>query len=232
MILSNPNRRPTPQIVGVVGHVNQWGLDDSARPLHAQIYLPLDQMPEHEVSSMAQGVEAFVRGDGSAMPDFELLRRRLESLNHELVAYEGRPMEQLVLDSIASQRFSMTMLAVFAGLALLLASIGIYGVLSYLVGQRTREIGIRIALGAARRDVLRMILTDGAWMTFIGIGIGIVAALGLTQLMSSMLFGVRPTDAATFFVVVFTLCLIAAVACYVPARRAMKIDPLIALRDE
>ena len=227
-----PNRRPTPRIVGVVGHVNQWGLDDTARPLHAQIYLPLDQMPEHDVSSMAQRVEAFVRGDGSAMPDFEMLRRRLESLNHDMVAFEGRPMEQLVLDSIASQRFSMTLLGVFAGLALLLAGIGIYGVLSYLVGQRTREIGIRIALGAARRDVLRMILTDGAWMTFTGIGIGIAAALGLTQLMSSMLFGVKPTDSATFFLVVLTLCLIAAVACYVPARRAMKIDPLIALREE
>ena len=126
----------------------------------------------------------------------------------------------------------MTLLAVFAGLALLLASIGIYGVLSYLVGQRTREIGIRIALGAARRDVLRMILTDGAWMTLTGIGIGIGAALGLTQLMSSMLFGVKPTDMVTFFVVVVTLCLIALVACYVPARRAMKIEPLIALRDE
>ena len=141
-------------------------------------------------------------------------------------------MEQLALNSIASQRFSMTLLAVFAGLALVLASIGIYGVLSYLVGQRTREIGIRIALGAARRDVLRMILTDGAWMTFIGIGIGIGAALGLTRLMSSMLFGVKPTDAATFLCVVLTLCLIAMVACYIPARRAMKIDPLIALRDE
>ncbi|HEY1946795.1 MAG TPA: ABC transporter permease [Bryobacteraceae bacterium] len=229
---AQPNRRPAPRIIGIVGHVNQWGLDDSVRPLHAQIYLPLQQMPDHDVSSMAQGVEAFVRADGSAMPNFALLRQRLQAINHELVAYGGQPMEQVVLDSIASKRFSMTLLAVFAGLALLLASIGIYGVLSYLVGQRTREIGIRIALGAARGDVLRMILTDGAWMTLIGIAIGIGAALGLTQLMSSMLFGVKPTDLATFFFVVLTLCLIATAACYVPARRAMKIDPLIALRDE
>jgi predicted permease len=227
-----PNRRRAPRIVGIVGHINQWGLDDTARPLHAEIYLPLDQMPDHDVSSMAQGLEVFVRGDGSTMPDFKLLRQRLQSVNHELVAYGGRPMEQVVLDSIASKRFSMNLMAVFAGLALLLASIGIYGVLSYLVGQRTREIGIRIALGAARRDILRMILADGAWMTFTGIAIGICAALGLTRLMSSMLFGVKPTDAATFFFVVLTLCLIATAACYVPARRAMKIDPLIALRDE
>jgi predicted permease len=227
-----PYRRPAPRIVGIVRHVNQWGLDDTVRPLHAQIYLPLQQMPDHDVSSMAQGLEAFVRADGSATPNFALLRQRLQAINHELVAYGNQPMEQVVLDSIASKRFSMTLLAVFAGLALLLASIGIYGVLSYLVGQRTREIGIRIALGAARGDVLRMILTDGAWMTLIGIAIGIGAALGLTQLMSSMLFGVKPTDLATFFFVVVTLCLIATAACYVPARRAMKIDPLIALRDE
>ncbi len=227
-----PNRRPAARIVGIVGHVNQWGLDDTARPLHAQIYLSLAQMPDHDVSDMAQEVAAFVRGDGSATPDFVLLRQRLQSLNHELVAYGGQPMEQLALNSIASQRFSMTLLAVFAGLALLLASIGIYGVLSYLVGQRTREIGIRIALGASRRDVLRMILTDGAWMTLLGIGIGVGAALGLTRLMASMLFGVKPTDPATFLCVVLTLCLIGMVACYVPARRAMKIDPLIALRDE
>lgn len=227
-----PRKRPVPRIVGIVGHVNQWGLDDTARPLHAEIYLPLDQMPDNDFTSLAQGLQAFVRGDGSDMPDFEMLRLRLQSLNHELVAYDSESMERVVLDSIASKRFTMKLLAVFAGLALLLASVGIYGVLSYLVGQRTRDIGIRIALGAERRDILRMILADGAWMTLIGIGIGIGAALGLTQLMSGILFGVKPTDAVTFFFVVLALCLIAMIACYVPARRAMKIDPLLALRDE
>ncbi|HEX4232616.1 MAG TPA: ABC transporter permease [Bryobacteraceae bacterium] len=227
-----PAKRPKPRIVGIVGHVNQWGLDDTARPLHAQIYLPLDQMPNKDFTSLAQGVQAFVRGNGSHMPDFEMLRQRLQSLNHEVVVYGNQSMERVVLDSIANKRFTMKLLAVFAGLALLLASIGIYGVLSYLVGQRTRDIGIRIALGAERRDVLRMILTDGAWMTLVGVGIGIAAALSLTQLMSGMLFGVRPTDVVTFIFVVLTLCFIAMIACYVPARRAMKIDPLIALRDE
>ncbi len=226
------DKRRAPRIVGIVGHLSQWGLDDTARPLHAEIFLPLDQMPDHDVSHMSQGIEAFVRGNSSTMPNFALLRQHLQAVNHELVAYEGRPMEQVVQESIASKRFTMSLLAVFAGLALLLASIGIYGVLSYLVGQRTREIGIRIALGAARRDILGMILTDGAWMTFIGIGIGILAALGLTKFIASMLYGVRPTDLATFFLVVCALCLIAAIACYVPARRAMRIDPLITLRDE
>lgn len=141
-------------------------------------------------------------------------------------------MDQIVLRSIASKRFSMTLLAVFAGLALLLASIGIYGVLSYLVGQRTQEIGVRMALGAGRLQVLRMILVDGARMALAGIGIGVLAALGLTRLMSAMLFGVRPTDMLTFALVSLTVCAIALLACYVPARRAMKIDPMLALRNE
>jgi len=226
------DRRPQARIVGVVGHVNQWGLDDNARSLHAEVYLPLNQMSEADIPSMVKGIQVFVRGAGGRLPDFGLLQQRLQGVNGELVAYEGRPMEEVVLESVASQRFTMTLLAVFAGLALVLAGIGIYGVLSYLVGQRTREIGIRIALGAARGDVLRMILRDGAWMTMTGVAIGVGAALGLTQVMASLLFGVRPTDVATFAVVVVLLSGIALVACYVPARRAMKIDPLVALRDE
>lgn len=230
---SQPNNRPKARIVGVVRHVNQWGLDsDSVRPLHAQIYLSIYQMSDADFTGMAQGVEVYVRGADSALPAFKMLRERILSLNRGLVAYGDDSMEHIVQSSIASKRFTMALLAVFAGLALLLAGIGIYGVLSYLVGQRTREIGIRIALGAARRDVLGMILTEGAWMTLIGIGVGVAAALALTQLMSSVLFGVKPTDLVTFLFVVLVLCSIAFLACYLPARRAMKIDPLVALRDE
>lgn len=230
---SRPNRRPNVQIVGVVGHVNQWGLDsDATRPLHAQLYLSTNQMSDGDVASMAQGVEAFVRGDGAARPSFELLRQRMLSMSPQAIAYGDESMEDVVQESIASKRFTMSLLAVFAGLALLLAGIGIYGVLSYLVGQRTREIGIRIALGAARGDVLGMILKDGARMTLVGIGIGVAAALALARLMSSVLFGVKPTDGLTFLSVILILSLIAITACYVPARRAMKIDPLVALRDD
>jgi predicted permease len=230
---SDPDKAPNPRIVGIVGHVNQWGLDsDGANPLHAQMYLPIAQIPDKYMSFLAQGVGAYVRTKGVGGPSFEMLRQRLLALNSGLVVFDDEQMVKTVSRSIASKRFTMTLLAVFAGLALLLASIGIYGVLSYLVGQRTQEIGVRMALGAARLDVLRMILTDGARMTVAGIGIGVIAALGLTQLMSNMLFGVKPSDPLTFVLVPFALCLIALLACYIPARRAMKIDPMIALRDE
>jgi len=141
-------------------------------------------------------------------------------------------MDRVLADSIAAKRFSMTLLAAFAGIALLLAAVGIYGVLSYLVGQRTREIGVRMALGAQPVDVLRMVLADGARMTLAGICIGLVAALGLTRLMSSMLFGVKPTDPLTFAAVAVVLGAIALLACLVPAQRAMRVDPMVALRYE
>jgi predicted permease len=224
---------PNPQIVGIVGHVNQWGLDsDAANPLHAQMYLPLAQVPDKYMSGVAQRAGVYVRGKRAGVPSFETLRRQLLTLNSETVVFEAEQMDETVSQSIASKRFTMLLLAVFAGLALLLASIGIYGVLSYLVGQRTQEIGVRMALGAERFHVLRMILTDGARMTLIGVGIGVVAALGLTQLMSKMLFGVKATDPPTFVVVALTLCAIALLACYIPARRAMKVDPMVALRYE
>jgi ABC-type antimicrobial peptide transport system permease subunit len=142
------------------------------------------------------------------------------------------PLDEVVARDIGQQRFSMTLLACFAVIALLLASVGIYGVLSYLVGQRTQEIGVRMALGAQRMTVLRMVLSDGARMTMIGVGIGFIAALGLTRLMRSMLFGVKPTDPLTFFSVAVVLCVIALLACYLPARRATKVDPIVALRYE
>jgi ABC-type antimicrobial peptide transport system permease subunit len=141
-------------------------------------------------------------------------------------------MEKTVADSISNKRFTMTLLGVFALLALLLASIGIYGVLSYMVGQRSKEIGVRMALGAQKFDVMRMVLKDGARMTLAGILIGLVGALALTRLMGTMLYGVRPTDPLTFISVAALLGIIALLACYLPARRAMKVDPMEALRHQ
>ena len=149
-----------------------------------------------------------------------------------MIVSDNEMEEEVVANSIASQRFSLILLGAFAGLALLLASIGIYGVLSYLVGQRTREIGVRMALGAQQLDVLRMVLRDGARMMLMGAAIGLVAALALTRLMASMLFGVRPTDPFTFVAVVVLLSGITLFACYLPARRAAKVDPMVALRCE
>jgi len=138
----------------------------------------------------------------------------------------------LVDDSMSQPRFSMLLLGTFAALALLLASIGMYGVISYSVGQRTREIGIRMALGAERRNVFGMILGQGARLAGLGIAIGLLVALGVTHLMASFLFGVKPTDPLTFAGVSLLLLGVALLACYLPARRATRVDPMIALRYE
>jgi len=220
-------------VVGVVGHVNQWGLDsDGAEALHAQVYLPVAQIPDKDLQRGGLGADVFLRRQSAGGSNLATLRSRLLEFNSELVVHDPEEMERTVADSIAGKRFTMTLLGVFAMMALLLASIGIYGVLSYMVGQRTREIGVRLALGAQRLDVLRMVLKDGARMTLIGIVLGLLGALGLTRLMASMLFGIRPTDPLTFGAVAVLLSAIALLACYLPARRAMKVDPIEALRHE
>ena len=227
---------PVPlEIVGVVGHVNQWGLaEDASRPLQAQMYRPILQNGAVDTKGLAQGFNVFVRSKTPLAPEafFESIRQKLLASNRDMIVYDNESEEEVVARTIASQRFSLILLGAFAGLALLLASTGIYGVLSYLVGQRTREIGVRVALGAQRLDVLRMVLQDGARMTLAGAAIGIVAALGLTRLMASMLFGVKPTDPITFGLVAVVLCGIALLAGYLPARRAAKLDPMVALRYE
>jgi len=230
----NPDdHSPNPRIIGVVGHVNQWGLDaDAASPLHAQMYLPFSQIQDKDLQRGGLGADVFVRQQGGGTATLPSLRARALEFNSELVVYSPEDMAKTVADSISSKRFTMVLLGVFALLALLLASIGIYGVLSYMVGQRTREIGVRLALGAQRLDVLRMVLRDGVGMTLVGVAIGLIGALGLTRLMASMLFGVKPTDPITFAGVALLLSAIALLACYVPARRAMKVDPIEALRHE
>ena len=223
------------QVVGVVGHVNQFGLaDDAKSSLQAQIYLPFLQTPEMRVKSVALGISVFARYRPSLNAEsfFQTMRKQLLANNGDMIVSDDESEEEVVARSIASQRFSVTLLGTFAALALLLASVGIYGVLSYLVGQRTQEIGVRMALGARHFDVLRLVLADGARMMLMGIAIGVLAALGLTRWMASMLFGVTPTDPLTFAVVAVVLCGIGLCACYVPAHRAMHVDPILALRHE
>jgi len=140
--------------------------------------------------------------------------------------------QESVARSIATQRLAMMLLSVFSLLALVLSAIGIYGVISYLAGQRAKEIGVRMAMGATSADVLRLVLGEGMRLTLVGVGIGVVAALGLTRLITKMIYGVGATDPITFAVVAILLTGVALFACYIPARRAMRVDPIIALRYE
>jgi predicted permease len=223
------------RVVGIVGHMKQVGLsDDGAQPLHAQLYTSMMQEQRGALNDAAQAANVFVRFRPPLTPEaaFQNIRSKLVAGNDQLIVSGNESEEEVVARSIASQRFSLVLLGAFAGLAVLLASIGIYGVLSYLVGQRTPEIGVRMALGAERSDVLRMILREGARLSVLGAAIGIAAALGLVQLMAKMLFGVKPTDPITFAGVALVLCGIALFSCYLPARRAAKVDPMIALRYE
>jgi predicted permease len=218
-------------IIGVVGHVKQWGLDsDDRERLRAQFYLPWMQMPDEYVSLVSSGAALVVR---SAIPVSGLLNsihRVSSEMSPEQVIYGAQTMEGIIAESLATRRFAMVLLAGFAGLALILASIGIYGVISYVVGQRTQEIGIRMALGAQKKDVLRLVLERGGRLALAGVLLGVAAALGLTRLMRSLLYGVGAGDPLTFFAVATLLILVALVACYLPARRAARVDPMVALR--
>ena len=222
-------------IVGVMAHVKQFGLGkDSNQLQQAQMYQSFRQMPDYAMMNEASGEHVYLRTrDGvDPMSVFQTIRRTLAQQNRETIAFNPESMEETVAKSIAQQRFTMMLFAIFAGLALLLACVGIYGVLSYVVGQRTQEIGIRMALGAQKSDVLGAVLRDGARMTLLGVGIGVVAAMVLTRLMQTMLFGVKPTDPVTFVAVGVILSAVALLACYIPAHRAASTDPMQALRAE
>jgi predicted permease len=220
----------SPEIVGVVGHVKQWGLDEDAKGLLAQCYLPLSQIPDQFLPLMSRGSLAMVRTSGPPLAEVSAIRQGLTQYNSQLVMYSTETMDEIISESLAARRFSMVLLGIFAGLALLLSAVGIYGVISYISAQRTHEIGLRMALGAQPGDVLRMIVGQGAGLAVIGLGIGAAVAFGLTRLMSKMIFGVSARDPVTFAGVAALLTLVAVVACYFPARRATRTDPLVALR--
>src|SRR5690348_2497935 len=221
------------QIVGIVGHVKQWGLgNDPKNALEPQYDYPYMQVPEKLMPLLADVAAVVIRTKGDPSAVMPAVRKAVAEQDPREVVYSVQTLDEVVSNSFAARRLSMILLGIFAALALLLACVGIYGVVSYLVGQRTHEIGVRIALGAQREDILRLILGHGAKMALAGIIIGAAAALALTRLMASQLFGVSPRDPFTFVTVAALLLIVALAACYIPARRAMKVDPMVALRYE
>jgi predicted permease len=220
------------EIVGVVSHVKQWGLaTDDQQSLRSDLYIPCMQMPNDFVAMTPSGASVIVRSSSSSGL-LDSIRRVSAQVSNQQVIFGAQTMDSLISESVATQRFSMILLVVFAVLALSLAAVGIYGVISYVVGRRGHEIGLRIALGAQPRDILRLILGRGGKLAGIGIALGLAAALGLTRLMASLLYGISATDLPTFAGVALLLTLVALTACYVPARRATKVDPIAALRYE
>ncbi|HKT11092.1 MAG TPA: ABC transporter permease [Terriglobia bacterium] len=228
---------PTPcTIVGVVGHVRSSGLSVPGSYMPDQGYFPLYQVPneywtEGHLGSMAVIVRTSL-SPATVMPE---IRKVVYGTDKHQTVYDVQTMEQLLSDSMWQQRFPMILLGTFAGLALLLASVGIYGVVSYSVTQRVQEIGIRMALGAQKQDVLRMVISQGVRLALAGLTVGLAAALILTRVLSSfsdLIYGVRPTDPMTFTAVALILIGVALLACYIPARRAAKVDPMVALRYE
>jgi predicted permease len=221
------------EIVGVVGHVKQWGPGtDQKSALESQFFYPFMQIPEKLMPMIAGGVAVVLRTAGDPAAIMGPVRRAVAQMDPREVIYNVQTMDEVIAGSFAARRLSMILLSIFAALALGLSCVGIYGVISYVVGQRTHEIGVRMALGAQRRDVMRLVLGEGAKMALIGVAAGSAGALGLTHLMAGELFGITAQDPLTFAAVAIVLTVVALLACYLPARRAMRVDPMVALRYE
>ncbi len=216
-------------IIGVVGDVKHGPLDAPALPA---TYEPSAQAEDFRIAGLGRSLSFAVQTSGDPTSLAAGLRAQVWSLDKELAIADVRAMTRVVDESAAARRFNMLLLGVFASIALLLAAIGVYGVVSYATGQRTHEIGIRMALGADRHDLLRLVVAQGLVLTLIGTTIGLVGALALTRFLSSLLYGVRPTDPLTFCAVSLLLVGVALLASYIPARRATKVDPMVALRYE
>jgi len=209
-------------IVGVVGDTRLYGL---ANPSRLEIYVPVRQMVPSQmylVVKSALGPSALTSA----------IRSAVREIDKDQAIFGISTMDQLIVNSVSTRRITLILLGLFSALALVLAAIGIYGVISYSVAQRTHEIGIRMALGAQKADVMRMVLAQGAKIAGAGVIIGLAASLGLSRLLANLLFSVSAADPLTFAAVAIALTLVAMLACYVPARRTLRVDPVIALRYE
>ena len=220
------------EIVGVVGHVKQWSLDaDHKESLQAQLYTPFMQLPDKAMAQSVSGIGVLVRSQNSTAV-FDSVRRASTEMSNQQVVFGAQSMNEIIRNSLSERRFSMILLGIFAGAALALASVGIYGVISYVVGQRTQEIGVRIALGAQRSEVLYLVLRQGLAMAALGAGAGLVAAVPLARLMRTLLFSIGAADPLTYFSVLALLMSVSLAACSLPAYRAARMNPVDALRYE
>jgi putative ABC transport system permease protein len=217
-----PDSNVSREIVGIVGDIRDAALSRKPGPM---MYVPFAQAPLY-------GAEVVVRSSLSASSVAAGIRQAVRSIDKNLPVTDIEPLNDALGKSISQERFRTFLLGSFSAIALMLAAVGIFGVMSYSASQRTHEIGIRIALGAGRREVLRLILGQGMKLALFGLGIGVVAAFLLTRLMSSLLYGVSATDPVTFASVTIILLSVALTAGYIPARRAMRVDPMVALRHE
>ncbi|MBA2341405.1 MAG: ABC transporter permease [Pyrinomonadaceae bacterium] len=220
---------PWREIVGVVGHVRQYGLDEEGRP---EIYRPWTQINPKWIADYMRAMDLVIKTSDEPSSLVAAIRREVQSLDRDQPLGNVRTLESLMAEAVAPRRFSLLVLGVFALIALLLSAVGLYGVLSYVVTQRTREIGVRMALGAQTRDVLKLIISQGIRLALAGVGLGLLAAFAFTRLMSSLLFGVSASDPLTFVGIAALLMFVALLSCWLPARRATKVDPIIALRYE
>jgi putative ABC transport system permease protein len=214
---------PVLEVLGVVGRVKMDSLSQDSN--RVQGYFPYAQMP-------AGGMTLVVKGSGDPTQLVASARQQVKAIDPDQPIYSPRSMGDIRAESVAPERLNLTLLSLFAGIALVLAIVGIYGVMSYSVTQRTHEIGIRMAIGASRADVFKMILGHGMKLTLVGIVVGLLGAFALTRLMATMLFGVEPTDATTFASIAVLLIAVALLACYLPGRRATRVEPTISLRYE
>jgi putative ABC transport system permease protein len=216
-------QNPVLTVLGVVGRVKMEGLSQDSK--RVQGYLPYAQNPSGSMTVILKA-----SSDPNQM--IAAVREKVKLIDPDQPIYSIRTMDEIRAESVAPERLNLTLLSIFAGIALVLAVVGIYGVMSYTVTQRTHEIGIRMAIGAQPRDVFKMVLGQGMTLALIGVVLGLVGAFALTRLMASMLFGVEPTDPATFGGIAVLLTTVALLACYLPGRRATKVDPVVSLRYE
>jgi putative ABC transport system permease protein len=225
----NESQFPWMQIIGVVKHVAHYGPAETPR---VEVYRPYFQLPQMPEARYGRSMVLAVRTTTDPASMTSTLRNAVLEIDKDQPVSNVQTMSQVVQTAIAPQKFAMWLLGLFAATALALAAVGIYGVMAYSVTQRTHEIGVRMALGAQRRDVLKLVVVHGMKLALIGVGCGLVGAFGVTRLMSSLLFGVTATDPLTYLGVSIVLAIVALLACYIPARRATKVDPMIALRYE